>query len=521
VYRTQPLSSSTSIAAAARAGTLAIAAKLYDSRTSLYYVDQQTRLVHRLDNGDRLTLTSLGAYDYARQPPDYTSTTTDKLGFHRLDGRWTRVRDGRQVRAGIETAIDVFSELIELRAFPDSGGPVQNLPSQRSGGHSYGVRAYGDGGLELTPWLTARGGLEARHRTLVNGAFPFVLSRSNDPFLGLARAVDAEGAWTAVDLRIGPVRVTPGLRADRYHAELYGAAVQHTTVDPRLAIAAELPEGVRAELAIGRYSAPPQVSVTSGSAVIGPLPMTDGTGSAAGMNHGVGAELSVRAPLVAGLQASVAAYYRDTHYTIDFGMSNKRFVGGDPCDPTSPTTSTLVYRDIDARAIGLEAMLRRELGREVTGWVSYSLGKIDRDFGFIQLPSDFDQRHTLNATAQWKRGRWLFGATGHLHTGRAVTYPQYATCSIGYYYSFDSADKLRRLPTTWRLDLRAERAFQLAGWQVRAYLELQNATFTPEALDYHLEYQPATDPTFEPVRPRVVNTTLLIPLPLIGLEVVL
>lgn len=511
VYRAQPLSSTTSIAAAARAGTLGIEAKIYDSRTALYYVDQQTRLVHRLGNGDMVTLTSLGAYDYARQPPDFTITKIEKLGFHRLDGRWTRVRADHQLRAGIETSFDLFSEDIVAQPVTDPEGNVQQPPTERSGGHSYGVRAYADGALQLTPWLTARAGLEARHRTLVNGAFPFVLTKSNDPFLGLAKAVDAEGAWTALDLRIGPLLVTPGLRVDSYHAELYGAAVRYVTVDPRLTIAAELPRGVRAQLAVGEYSAPPQVSVFTSDTVIGPLPMTDGAGSAAGMNHAAQAELSVRAPLGAGLQGNFAAYYRDTHYAIDFGMSDKPFMSGGPCD----SMRTLVYRDIDTRAFGFEAMIRRELGRSVTGWVSYSLGKSERDFGFIQLPSDFDQRHTLNATAQWKRGRWLFGATGHLHTGRPALDPQSATCPNGFVDVFETADKLRRLPTDVRLDLRAERAFQLDGWQMRAYFEMQNATLTPEALDYQLQFN-RSGPGFH-----VVTNTLLIPLPLIGVEVVL
>src|ERR1043166_4947509 len=88
-FHSQRLSPSTTIALAARAGTLAIAAKLYDPKASVYYVDQQARLVYRLGPSDVLTFTSLGAYDYVRQPPDSTTIRTDKLGFHRFDARWT------------------------------------------------------------------------------------------------------------------------------------------------------------------------------------------------------------------------------------------------------------------------------------------------------------------------------------------------------------------------------------------------------------------------------------------------
>jgi hypothetical protein len=158
----------------------------------------------------------------------------------------------------------------------------------------------------------------------------------------------------------------------------------------------------------------------------------------------------------------------------------------------------------------------------VTGWVSYSLGKIDRDFGFITLPGQFDQRHTLNATAQWRRGRWTFGATGHLHTGRPVEYPRLTTCGEGSFLFVNgnkSLDVLRRVPTNYRLDLRAERAFRAGGHDMRVYFEMQNASLTHDVLDY--TYTNGTSDPHDPASYHVVETTMFLPLPLIGLEVVL
>jgi hypothetical protein len=502
-FRVQPLSPSTTLTMAVRAGTLAIAAKIYDPSAALYSVDQQARLVHRLANGDQLTLTSLGAYDDARLPPDATRPDlieTDKLGFHRLDGRWIHGLAGRRLRAGSETAIDSFRRTGVNSVFSEQGG------------HSYGVRIYSDGSVELAPWLTARAGLHARHRTLVNGASPFALTLA-DPFLGLARTVDAQGAWTALDVHLGPVQVTPGLRADRYHAELYGSSAHHVTIDPRLAISAQL-HGARAELAAGMYSAPPQLSVQGPATVIGPLPMTDGAASLAGMNRATAAQLSIVTPLGAGLQGSFAAYYRDTHHAVDFGLAETSFRGGVCGDP-----GVTVYRHVETRARGVEAMIRRDLGHSVTGWLSYSLGEIDRDLGFVQLPSDFDQRHTLNATAQWRSGPWRFGATGHVHTGRPLPYRQIATCSNGAVSVVTNPAMSHRPPATWRIDLRAERTFELAHSQLRLYAELQNATFAREVLSYDAEYDP--NASTDTARFRGTPNTLLIPLPLVGLELVL
>jgi hypothetical protein len=254
--------------------------------------------------------------------------------------------------------------------------------------------------------------------------------------------------------------------------------------------------------------------VYAGNVVIGPLPMLDGAASAAGMNHGVQAELSLHTPLGARLQGSFAAYYRQTHDAVDFSMLQAPLGGGFNCTQALP--SAYVYRDIDTRAVGIEAMVRGELGPSITGWVSYSLGKIDRDLGFLQLPGAFDQRHMLNATAQWTRGRWRFGASGHLHTGRPVPYPQILHCNGPVAYAvIQQADVVRPLPTSYRIDLRAERALEAGSWHMRLFFELQNATLTPEAIGYTTEPVPGTSGA------RVVSDTLFLPLPLIGLEVVL
>jgi hypothetical protein len=179
-----------------------------------------------------------------------------------------------------------------------------------------------------------------------------------------------------------------------------------------------------------------------------------------------------------------------------------------------------VYRHVDVRAIGLEAMVRRELGRSVTGWLSYSLGKIDRDLGFVQLPHDYDQRHTLSASVQWRHGAWLFGSSAQLHTGRPAIYPRITACSAGE--GFTSVDitsdptDLRRLPTSWRLDLRAEREYRFSGWSMHVYAEMQNASLTRETLGWDLTTDPIGSQNY-----RVVPTTLFLPLPIVGMEVTL
>lgn len=76
---------------------------------------------------------------------------------------------------------------------------------------------------------------------------------------------------------------------------------------------------------------------------------------------------------------------------------------------------------------------------------------------------------------------------------------------------------LRRLPTSWRVDVRAEREYQFSGWTMRLYFEMQNATLTKEVLGYSLHSEDAS-PGVVP-RYFVAEKTLFIPLPILGMEV--
>jgi hypothetical protein len=248
--------------------------------------------------------------------------------------------------------------------------------------------------------------------------------------------------------------------------------------------------------------------------VIGPLPMTDGLGSNAGINHAVDADASMRIPLGRHLEASAAAYYRDTHRAVDFGVVNHMFHEAQSCsDLPAP------YRDLDTRNAGAELMVRGDLSPSVSGWLSYALAKSERDFGFIKLPGDFDQRHTLNVTGQWRHGRWLLGATGNLHTGRAMEYPQANECVNGSSTTsnYTSLDVLRRPPVNGRIDLRVERAYQFAGWRMSLYFDVQNATLTKEIVNYAV----ITNYAVDPVTVSIVPQTVFLPLAIVGLEVVL
>ena len=76
---------------------------------------------------------------------------------------------------------------------------------------------------------------------------------------------------------------------------------------------------------------------------------------------------------------------------------------------------------------------------------------------------------------------------------------------------------LRRLPTSWRIDLRAEREYRFSGWTMHVYAEMQNASLTHEVVGWDIE----ENHPFGSGNYRVVPTTLFVPLPIVGMEVTL
>jgi len=61
------------------------------------------------------------------------------------------------------------------------------------------------------------------------------------------------------------------------------------------------------------------------------------------------------------------------------------------------------------------------------------------------------------------------------------------------------------------IDLRVERSYQFAGWHMNLYLEMQNASLTKEIVGYEAEPQTGA----------VIEHQVFLPLPVLGLEVML
>jgi hypothetical protein len=158
----------------------------------------------------------------------------------------------------------------------------------------------------------------------------------------------------------------------------------------------------------------------------------------------------------------------------------QRYVLTDVRDPTltapDPLAGDFLIRR-DARSYGLEVMVRRPPTERLHGWIAYTLSQNQRALGAGVIgPSDWDQRHVLNAVLGYRIGPYVVGARWHFNTGRPVL------------VNAGQAETFVRLPAFHQLDLRAERRFLFDSFTLNLYLEVVNATLTRQV--YQLDQAP-------------------------------
>jgi hypothetical protein len=250
--------------------------------------------------------------------------------------------------------------------------------------------------------------------------------------------------------------LTPGLRLDSYTI----SGVTKSDLGPRLAARLALDDKTWLSSSGGRFSQAPSLTVQ--------IPAAENFGLALyGLQTAWQGSLGIGTRRVPGVEAEVTGYIQ-------------RYVLTDLRDPAlvnpDPLASDFLVRR-DARSYGMEILIRRPASERLHGWISYTLSQSQRALGGVIGPSDWDQRHILNAVLGYRLGRYELGARGHLNTGRPVL------------VSGDQAETFVRLPTFYQLDLRAERRILFDAFTLNVYVELVNATLSREV--YELDQQPS------------------------------
>ena len=399
----------------------------------LSYWDYQARADRRL-GAWRLGLLLLGSSDYLSYPYVLNQKREVVLRFHRASLRASTPVGSGQLSLRLTAGAD-HSRMPIVQNFPisvDSYSIMPRLVYQRPTTH-VDWEAGLDGQIQ---WFQPVSTLQEA------GMSDLARKRTAVLLAGYASASVRAG---------GRLTLTPSLRMDSYTI----GGVSKTDLGPRLSARLLLDAMTWLTASGGRFSQPPSLAVQ--------IPGAENFGLALyGLQTSWQGALGIGTKHLRGFEVEVAGYVQ-------------RYVLTDVRDPVlvmpDPLADDFLVRR-DALSYGVEVMIRRPMSERLYGWLAYTLSQSQRALeGGVIGPSDWDQRHILNAVLGYRYGFYTLGGRGHLNTGRPVLVDS------------GQAESFVRLPTFYQLDLRVERRILFDAFTLDLYLEVVNATATREVFE--------------------------------------
>ena len=150
-----------------------------------------------------------------------------------------------------------------------------------------------------------------------------------------------------------------------------------------------------------------------------------------------------------------------------------------------PPTANLDWRNSGyGKSYGIEVFAQKKLSGKWDGWLAYTLMEVLYNDGMGQVgwfhPFQ-DQRHTLNLVGNYRPwSNWTFSGTFGLFSGKPYTpvedwNKQYSGSLFQYWSPVQGKINSKRLPVYHKLDVRAERSWDLSERvELAAYLEIYN-----------------------------------------------
>ncbi|MFO0606930.1 MAG: TonB-dependent receptor [Polyangiales bacterium] len=460
------------------------------------YLDGQARVAWDVRRGERVELSAIVSRDEvtraaASPDPARATSETRALGFERVWARWRReLGDGAVVTVTPWVGHDASDRTTRV-------GLVDTALGRDA--VSGGVRANWRG--RPRPWLTLEVGVdvEATRADLSRQGSVGSPAREGDvrtfgqpppdqvnadrwrvTTLGVAPYAQAD-----VSLFNGSLHVLPGLRVDPYVQSVsrrtpvvgdlppLGLTRNDVNVEPRLALRWAPSRRVTVKAAVGRYAQAPQADDLSAAFGAPALGVARATHVLAGAAVQVTGTLSVEATGFAAWSEGLAVRA--------------------PTD--SPRLAEALVDAGEGRQFGAQLLVRQELWRGVTGWVSYSLIRSERRAG----PGapwrlfDYDQTHVLTALVTWDIGRGFeVGARARYATGMprtGVTGAWFDAARDRWQPTFGPQNG-ERIPDFFQLDVRVAKTFRIASTTLDLSLEVQNVTnhANPEEVVWNSDY---------------------------------
>ncbi|WP_245919507.1 TonB family protein [Melittangium boletus] len=395
--------------------------------------------------------------------------------FHRLKGDWT-------YRHGNLTSVLTPYMGYDLGSF---GFGESKLDASI---WSLGVRE--DLSLELQPWLVARAGADVRFEHLVGeGSLPTLGGVQYPSYPGAEPQAEVQyikrtantfdGALFAeVDLKAGPVTLTPGLRAT--YSRIYGQT--RFAYDPRLWARWVLSEKMSLKGSLGLYSQPPDAFNLE------PAPLGNPHLS---YERAFQSSVGVERQITDAISVDVSGYFNRRYDLVVSPGDNVTNVDG--------TITRYQYSNRGlGRAYGLEVLLRHAVTRNFFGWLAYTLNRSEqrRAGGDPYRLTTYDQTHILTAVASYRLPYGLeLGARMRYVTGRPTTplqhtFDRYDSDRNRYYGTYGPTDSTRFKPFH-QLDVRLDKNWLFERWTLTAYIDVQNVynASNVEATFYDYRYR--------------------------------
>jgi hypothetical protein len=267
-------------------------------------------------------------------------------------------------------------------------------------------------------------------------------------------STSSAGLWMHYRFTPRPaITLAPGARIDRMN--LAGA----TSLSPWMLVDWKIDQETRLRLGAGLKHQPPTMDQVLLARPDSRLELERAWTLDAGVERSLGP----------ALRARVTAWYRREDDRLRLEGAEPRVAGG------IVVRSNASWRNaLRGDASGLELTLEGRRVEGFSGWLSYGFGRAEltdatRDETF---PSDYDQRHTLNAYVLYRwSGRTSLAARFRLGSNFPLAgyYDR-----IGENYYLGTAKNEVRLPVYARLDLRADRVFTFRNRRLTVFAEVLN-----------------------------------------------
>jgi TonB family protein len=482
----------------------------YRQRLVADLYDYQARIEQRVGEG-RLRLLAFGSSDFfgtAAENPDMVGMLLSSR-FHRVDLRYRRGLLGGEA---------------ELAA--NWGTEAAGIDGSRAGKPYWGYLLESNSLTARTSWrreagvwtFAAGGDVENRRAaTRVTYELPRADGLPNAEtavFEAPTTLATFAGAWANVAWApSAQFSVSAGLRLDNYHLV---PGLDFLAVDPRLTARYRLSDEVTLRASAGMVHQPPTTLLS--------VPVLDIAGLRYGLQEAAQVDAAVEWRPRPGVEVSLQGYYAALTRAVEFDLMS--VLEGQRLSVPGEALG------VRGRSMGLELMVRKALGGNWFGWVSYSLqssvrhqrfARLDAAYNVVEvveadLPFAFDQTHVLNAALSYHLPKnWTVGAVFHFNTGRpesgqvsSRTQTEGVDPQTGLpVWHVVNRDELQRLPSFYRVDVRVSKLWAYEDFTLEAYLDVLNATVNQEVLGYYylplgvselgLEKQPFTLPIAVPM----------------------